>query len=194
MRKLIAVATLAAGLMVGTAFGADDYKIDPNHSSANFAVKHLMVSTVKGRFTDVEGTITYDASDVTKSKVTAVIKTATVTTDQAQRDAHLKSADFFDVTKYPEMKFESTKIEKRGDGYVAIGNLTMKDVTKQVEVPFTVTAGDMGGQKKMGVDASFTIDRMDYHVDWDKMPGAVDKTIKIELNVEAGVPKAPTGK
>ena len=189
MRKLLAVMTLAAAL-VGSAFAVDDYKIDPVHSSANFAVKHLMVSTVKGRFTDVEGTISYDPQDVTKSKVTAVIKTATVTTDNAQRDGHLKSADFFDVAKYPEMKFESTKIEKRGDSYVAIGNLTIKDVTKQVEVPFTVTAGDMGGQKRLGVDASFTINRMDYHVDWDKMPGAVDKQIKIDLNVEASMPEA----
>jgi polyisoprenoid-binding protein YceI len=190
MRKAFSVVTLAAGLLVGSAFGADEYKIDPGHSSANFAVKHMMVSTVKGRFTDVQGTISYDPSDITKSTVKAVIKTSTLTTDNQNRDNHVKSADFFDVAKYPEIKFESTKIEKRGDQYVAIGNLTIKDVTKQVELPFTVNAGDMGGQKRLGSDASLAINRFDYHVDWDKMPGTVDKTVKIELNIEASQPKA----
>lgn len=188
MRKILGILALTAALMT-SAFAADDYKIDPVHSSANFAVKHLMVSTVKGRFTDVEGTVNFDPQDITKSTVKAVIKTASVTTDNTQRDSHLKTPDFFDVAKYPEMKFESTKIEKRGDAYVAIGNLTIKDVTKQVEVPFTVNAGELGGQKRIGVDASFTINRMDYHVDWDKMPGAVDKQVKIELNIEADGPK-----
>lgn len=190
MRKIFAIIPIAVGLLVGSAFAVDDYKIDPVHSSANFAVKHMMVSTVNGRFTDVEGTISYDPQDVTKSTVKAVIKTASVTTDNAQRDNHIKSTDFFDVAKYPEIKFESTKIEKRGEQLVAIGNLTIKDVTKQVELPFTVNTAEVGGQKKLGADATLTINRMDYHVDWDKMPGTVDKTIKITLNVEAGQPKA----
>ncbi len=194
MRKFFAVFTVASVLLVGSAFGADEYKIDPVHSSAAFAVKHMMVSTVKGRFTDVEGTITYDPQDVTKSTVKAVIKTSSITTDNAQRDGHLKSPDFFDVAKYPEIKFESTKIEKRGDQYVAIGNLTIKDVTKQVEIPFTVNAAEVGGQKKLGADGSLTINRMDFHVDWDKMPGTVGKDIKIDLSVEANVPKADAKK
>jgi len=83
MRRFLVVATLAIGVMVGSAFGADDYKIDPVHSSANFAVRHMMVSTVKGRFTDVEGQVSYDPADVTKSTVKAVIKTSTVTTDNS---------------------------------------------------------------------------------------------------------------
>src|SRR3569833_587646 len=114
MRKIFAIAALAESLL-GSAFGVDEYKIDPNHSSANFAVKHMMVSTVNGRFTNVEGTINYDPSDVTSSTVKAVSKSSTVTTDNGSRDNHLKSADFFDVAKYPEIKFESTKIEKRGE-------------------------------------------------------------------------------
>ena len=183
MRKLFAIAALAASLL-GSAFGVDEYKIDPNHSSANFAVKHMMVSTVNGRFTDVEGTINYDPSDVTNSTVKAVIRTSTITTDNNSRDNDLKGANFFDVAKYPEIKFESTKIEKRGDGYVAVGNLTIKDVTKQVELPFTVNVAEMGGQKHLGADATLTINRMDYHVDWNKAPGTVDKNVKITLNIE----------
>jgi polyisoprenoid-binding protein YceI len=184
MRKVFAIATLAAGFLVGSAFGIDEYKIDPVHSSANFAVKHLMVSTVNGRFPSVEGTINYDPKDVTNSTVKAVIKTPTITTDNETRDNDLKSAKYFEVAKYPEIKFESTKIEKRGDQYVAIGNLTIKDVTKQVELPFTVNVAEMGGQKHLGADATLTINRMDYHVDWDKVPGMVDKTVKITLNIE----------
>ena len=183
MRKLFAIAALAASLL-GSAFGVDEYKIDPNHSSANFAVKHMMVSTVNGRFTDVEGTINYDPSDVTNSTVKAVIRTSTITTDNNSRDNDLKGANFFDVAKDPEIKFESTKIEKRGDGYVAVGNLTIKDVTKQVELPFTVNVAEMGGQKHLGADATLTINRMDYHVDWNKAPGTVDKNVKITLNIE----------
>ncbi len=188
MRKFLMVFTLF-GLLAGAAFGADDYKIDPVHSSSNFSVKHMMVSTVKGRFTDIQGTISYDPQEVTKSSVKAMIKTASVNTDNEMRDKDLKGPDFFDVAKYPEMKFESTKIEKRGEQYVAIGNLTIKDVTKQVEVPFTVNAAALGGQKRLGVDATFTINRMDYHVDWNKMPGGVGNDIKIELNIEADGPK-----
>jgi len=190
MRKAFAVVTLAAGLLVGSAFAVDEYKIDPNHSSANFSVRHMKVSTVKGRFSDVQGVINYDPQDVTRSTVKAVIKTSTITTDNAKRDDDLKSPNFFDVTKYPEIKFESTKIEKRGDQYVAIGNLTIKDVTKQVELPFTVTTAELGGKKRLGSDATLTINRNDYHVDWNKMPGVVDDTVKIELNIEAGQPAA----
>jgi len=190
MRKAFAVVTLAAGLLVGSAFAVDEYKIDPNHSSANFSVRHMKVSTVKGRFSDVQGVITYDPQDVTRSTVKAVIKTSTITTDNAKRDDDLKSPNFFDVTKYPEIKFESTKIEKRGDQYVAIGNLTIKDVTKQVELPFTVTTAELGGKKRLGSDATLTINRNDYHVDWNKMHGVVDDTVKIELNIEAGQPAA----
>jgi polyisoprenoid-binding protein YceI len=194
MRKVFAIATLAAGFLVGSAFGIDEYKIDPVHSSANFAVKHLMVSTVNGRFPSVEGTINYDPKDVTNSTVKAVIKTPTITTDNETRDNDLKSAKYFDVAKYPEIKFESTKIEKRGDQYVAIGNLTIKDVTKQVELPFTVNVAEMGGQKHLGADATLTINRMDYHVDWDKVPGMVDKTVKITLNIEGKQAAAATAK
>ena len=138
----------------------------------------------------MQGVINYDPQDVTRSTVKAVIKTSTITTDNAKRDDDLKSPNFFDVTKYPEIKFESTKIEKRGDQYVAIGNLTIKDVTKQVELPFTVTTAELGGKKRLGSDATLTINRNDYHVDWNKMPGVVDDTVKIELNIEAGQPAA----
>jgi polyisoprenoid-binding protein YceI len=165
---------------------AQDFRIDPNHSSANFAVTHLLVSTVRGRFAGgVTGTIHLDPQDVTKSSVTADIKTDTVDTDNATRDKDLRSERFFDVQKYPDIKFQSTSVQRRGDDYVAIGNLTMKDVTKQVELPFTLTQADVGGKKKLGVEANLTINRMDYHLNYDPTGTTVSKNVKIEIDLEA---------
>ena len=165
---------------------AQDFKIDPNHSSANFAVKHLLVSTVRGRFAGgVSGTIHLDAQDITKSSVTAEIKTNTVDTDNASRDTDLRSDHFFEVDKYPEIKFQSTKIEQHGEEYVATGNLTIKDVTKQVELPFTLTQAEARGKKKLGIEANLTINRLDYHVNYDPSGAGVSKEVRIEIDLEA---------
>jgi polyisoprenoid-binding protein YceI len=172
-----------------------EYKIDPVHSSATFKVKHLMLSTVVGRFNDVSGTIVYDQSDPSKSKVEAIIKTATVNTDNSMRDGDLKN-NFFEVEKYPEMRFNSTKIEKRGDQWVATGPLTIKDVTKTIEIPFDVAKADTPMGPRLGASATFKINRNDYHVVKASMAdngSVVGSDITIELNVEAGVPK-PAGK
>src|SRR5512146_1946192 len=100
---------------------AQDFRIDTNHSSANFAVKHLLVSTVRGRFAGgVTGTIHLDPQDITKSSVVADIKSSTIDTDNENRDKDLRSDHFFEVEKYPYLKFESTKIERRGQDYVAV--------------------------------------------------------------------------
>ena len=183
MRKLFTVAALT---LLSIPVLAQDFQIDSKHSSANFAVKHLMVSTVRGRFGGgVTGTIQLDPKDVTKSNVTAVIKADTITTDNSMRDNDLKSAHFFEVEKYPEIKFQSTKVEKRGDSYVAVGNLTMKDVTKQVELPFTMNQADSNGKKKLGIDTELTINRFDYHINYDPSGATVSKEVKIEINLEA---------
>ena len=194
MRKHIVVAVLAVALLVPGAIAAEDFKIDPAHSSANFAVKHLLVSTVRGRFADLSGTIHLDENDIAKSWVTAVVKAASINTDNDRRDNHLRSADFFDVAKYPEIRFQSTRIEKRGEQYVAIGNLTIKDVTRQIEVPFTFVTADARGKKRMGVEAATKIDRYDYHIEYDKTGTTVGKEVKIELNLAAAAePSAAAG-
>lgn len=183
MRRLftfLAIAFLALPLT------AQDFKIDPSHSSANFAVKHLLVSTVRGRFAGgVTGTIHLDTQDITKSSVTADIKTDTIDTDNGMRDKDLHSEKFFDVQKYPDIKFQSTSVQRRGDDYVAIGNLTIKDVTKQVELPFTLTQAEVRGKKKIGVEANLTINRLDYHVDYDSTGTTVSKDVKIQIDLEA---------
>src|SRR5207245_2333132 len=102
------------------ALAAEQYNVDPKHSSATFSVRHMMISNVPGRFSNVSGTIVYDEKDLSKSSVAATIETGTINTDNSQRDNHLRSADFLDVQKYPEMTFKSKRIEKRGDQLVAI--------------------------------------------------------------------------
>ena len=177
--------TLALFLLSSAAFAADEYKIDPNHSSANFAVKHFMVSTVKGRFSQISGTILLDDADMAKSSVTAIIKAASINTDNERRDNDLRSPNFFEVEKYPEIKFQSTRVEKTADGYVAIGNLTMKDVSKEIRLPFTLAKGEARGRAKIGVDASTSVNRFDYHINYDSSGTTVGKDVKIDINIEA---------
>lgn len=187
---IVLLAVAAATLSFG-----QEYKIDPVHSSALFKVKHLTISTVTGRFGDVNGTIVYDESDPSKCKVDATIKTATVNTDNSMRDGDLKQ-NYLEVEKYPEMKFSSTKVEKRGDQWVATGPLTIKDVTKTVEIPFEVGKADTKMGPRLGASATFKINRHDYHVEKASMVdngAVVGNDITIELNVEADPPK-PAGK
>jgi polyisoprenoid-binding protein YceI len=188
--KRFAMLLGALALITASAFAADEYKIDPAHSTVGFNVKHMMVSTVPGRFTQFEGVIVYDDKDPSKSSVTATIKTASITTDNEARDKHLKTGDFFEVEKYPEIKFVSKKVEKRGDKWVAIGDLTMKDVTKQVEIPFELNKMETPRGKVIGVDGELKINRQDYHVTWQRplqqgMGVTVSDEVKITLNLEA---------
>lgn len=183
-KRVLAVVAL---LLVASFAFADDYAIDKNHSHVAFSIRHMGLSMVHGRFTDFSGTIHLDPNDTTKSSVEVVIKTASISTDQPMRDKDLTtSPDFFDVAKYPEMTFKSTKIEKRGDGYVAIGNLTIKDVTKQVEIPFTLTGPIVTGHAgtRVAVEGSTKIDRQEYHVTKDPAPLVGDE-VNIELSLEA---------
>ena len=187
MRKILGL-LLAVVAVGGSALAADEYKIDPNHSSVNFSVTHLMVSTVNGRFTTFEGKILYDDKDITKSSVNVTIKTASVNTDNTSRDNDLRSAGFFDAEKFPDITFQSKSVEKKGNDYVAHGSLTIKGVAKDVDLPFElkgpVDAGRMG--KVMGAHAGLTVNRQDFGV--SKAPGIVGNEIKIDLNVEAHLP------
>ncbi len=186
MKKLflLFVAMMATSSL---ALAADTFNIDGAHSSANFTVKHMGISTVHGRFTDVSGTIVFDEKSPEKSSVTAVIKAASVNTDNAMRDKHLGSADFFDSANFPEIKFQSTSVKKVGEGkYVAVGNLTIRDVTKQVEIPFTLATGKgMKGEARLGVEGTLVINRYDYHVSYDPTGLGVSKEVNIELSIEA---------
>ena len=171
---------------------AGDYSIDPAHSTIGFAVRHLEISLVDGRFKEFTGTIRYDDKDVTKSSVTFAAKVASIDTEVEARDTHLRSADFFEVEKYPEMTFKSTRVERRSDrGYVLHGDLTLKGVTKPVAIPFTMTGAvtDPWGGTRFGVEGRTTINRRDFGITYgNALPGGgfdVGDEVEITLRLEA---------
>jgi len=191
------ILTLLAGLFLlcGSAIAADQYKIDPVHSNVGFAVKHMVVNTVHGRFNDWSGEIIYDDKDPAKSSVNVTIKTASINTENSDRDTHLKSPDFLDVQKFPEISFQSKSVDKQSDGFVAHGVLTIRGVSKNVDFPFKINGPiKVGDSNLLGAEASLTINRQDYGVAWSKSlaPGelVVANDVKIDINVEAKQVKA----
>jgi polyisoprenoid-binding protein YceI len=196
IKKRIPIKQLVMGLAAfvvvyaNAALAADEYNIDPAHSSVEFAVKHMVISTVKGTFADVSGVIMYDAKDVTKSTVDVVIKAASVNTNNQKRDDHLRSPDFFDAAKYPDITFKSTKIEKSKDGLVMTGTLTIRGVSKEVSMPLqlTDTMTDPWGSVRFGAEAGLEINRQDYGVSWNNVMDngglVVSDNVKIAINVE----------
>jgi polyisoprenoid-binding protein YceI len=147
------------------------WNIDPSHSVAEFKVKHMMISNVKGQFTGVSGTLNLDEADLANSKIEATIDAASISTGDAQRDAHLKSADFFDAEKFPTLGFKSARITRKGDDeLVAEGELTIHGVTRSVrfvvEGP-TAAGKDPWGNTRIGVSATTKINRKDYGLTWN---------------------------
>jgi polyisoprenoid-binding protein YceI len=191
MKKGPAIALIALLFAAGFTFSAD-YQVDPNHTTVGFSTKHLLISTVTGKFKEFSGTISYDDKDITKSSVTGTIKTASLDTGVADRDNHLRSADFFDVEKNPEITFKSTKIEKSGAGVMVTGDLTIKGVTKQVKFPATVNGPikDPWGNSRIGFSfGGVEINRLDYGIAWSKTMDngglVVSKEVKIQIDGEA---------
>lgn len=181
---------------------ATPWVIDDGHSKALFTVKHLMVTNVTGKFTGIKGLVDIDEKDVTKSKIDVTIDAATVNTDNEKRDEHLKSPDFFDVKKYPTMKFVSTKVQKGTDGHLKVtGNLTMRDKTKpvvlDVEGP-SASIKDPWGNTKRGASATTKISRKDFDISWNKsLDGGgvvVGDEVKITLEIELNEAKPEAAK
>lgn len=146
------------------------WKIDPSHSQIEFTVKHMMIATVRGRFGSFDGTVTVNPDNLLQSQVEGWVETASVDTRDTNRDAHLRSADFFDAEQFPRMTFRSTKIEKAGDGeFKVTGDLTIKDTTRPVT--FTVTDEGQGkdpwGNRRWGVSATATLNRKDFGLNWN---------------------------
>lgn len=147
------------------------YKFDPAHSSAQFTVRHMMITNVHGSFCGVEGTVVYDPDHPAESTLEAVINAATVNTLEPQRDTHLKSADFLDVEKYPTITFKSKQVTPAGDGELrVVGDLTLHGVTREVvlnvEGP-TAEAKDPWGNLRIGASATTKIKRSDFGLTWN---------------------------
>ncbi len=166
------------------------WKIDPAHSSAQFVVRHMMITNVRGGFSGVQGTAVYDPDDLAASSIDVTIDVHSLSTADATRDAHVKSADFLDADKYPTITFKSTKIAKDGDGLKVTGDLTIHGVTKEavlaVEGP-TEEQKDPWGNTRIGASAVTKIKRSDFGLTWNATleTGGImlGDDIKIELEV-----------
>ncbi len=192
--RFLAGAGLAA-LLALPAGAAEQYTIDTVHSTVQFTATHMVISKVKGFFRTVEGTIEYAPEHPERSLVKVRIDAASIDTRNDKRDAHLRSADFLDAEKYPDITFVSTKVERAGDRWLAHGTLTIRGVSKPVTIPFTVNGPitDPWGNRRIGIEAEpITINRQDFGVSWNKTLDTgglvVGDDVQIDLDVEAAAP------
>ncbi len=198
--RLAVTAGLAAALALPASAGTTTWQIDPQHSSAQFGVTHLMISTVRGEFHGVKGTVVLDDQDITKSTVNVTIDATSVDTREPDRDKHLKSPDFFDVAKYPTLTFKSTKVEQVSAGQLKVtGDLTIRGVTKQVVLNVDgpkAPIKDPWGLQRSAASATTKINRQDFGVSWNKTLDSggvvVSDEVNITLDVEMFIP--PAGK
>ncbi|MGN6645609.1 MAG: YceI family protein [Cytophaga sp.] len=162
--------------------------IDASHSEIQFKVKHLVITTVTGSFTEFSGTV--EAGDTFENaNISFEANTASISTNSEQRDGHLKSGDFFDVEKFPKLSFKSTKFSKKGDGFELTGNLTIKDVTNTVTlaVEYGGTAKDPWGNTKAGFEVTGKINRKDFGLTWNAPTEAGGVLVSDEVKLIANV-------
>lgn len=177
------------------------WNLDATHSQVEFAVKHMMFTTVRGRFADVTGTVTLDAADPERSSVEVTIGAASLDTRVADRDAHLRSGDFFDVEAHPAITFRSRRVEgsisDEGDRFRIVGDLTLRGVTREVtlDATFEGTGTDPWGNTRSGFSAAASVDRRDFGLTWNQALEAggvlVGHEVKIELQVQAVLAQEP---
>ncbi len=192
LTRAISVAALAATLSLPTAAATSIWQIDPNHSAGQFAVRHLAISTVRGAFTKVNGTIQLDDKDISKSLVDVTIDAASVDTRVPNRDKDLRSDHFFDVEKYPTLTFKSTRVEQAEPGKLKVtGDLTVHGVTRQVVLDVegpTAAVKDPWGNQRAAANATTKINRQDFGVKWNAtMEGGglvVGDDVAITIDVE----------
>jgi len=190
--KIAVTAGLAAVLSLPAAAATSTWNIDPAHSSAQFSVRHLAISTVRGTFSKISGTVQLDESDITKSTVNVSIDVATVDTHEPDRDADLRTDKFFDVAKYPTMTFKSKKVEQVAPGKLKVtGDFTLHGVTKEVVLDVegpTPPVKDPWGNQRAAVSAATKINRQAYGVKWnanmDNGGVVVGDDVSITLDVE----------
>jgi polyisoprenoid-binding protein YceI len=193
----LAVAALAAS----PALAAETYSIDKNHSEASFQIRHLGISNVRGRFEDFDGTVNIDKAKPDASSVEFTIQAASINTNAPDRDKHLRSADFFDVEKFPTITFKSSKIVPKGaSAYDVTGTLTMHGVSKEITIPVTHLGfvKDPWGNDRSGFELNTTLNRKDYGLTWNKALETggflVGEDVKISVNLETAKKKEAAAK
>jgi polyisoprenoid-binding protein YceI len=180
----------------GVALGADTYTVDRSHTTVGFTVRHLVINKVRGKFNDFSGTIIYDENDITKSSMQGTIQAASIDTDHAKRDNHLRSPDFFDVVNHPEINFKSKSVMKENDGLVLVGDLTIRDTTKEVQLPFKVTGKikDPQGNTVIGFEATLSLDRQEFGIAYSRVMDNGGLIVGNEVNIElVGEAISPAG-
>lgn len=188
-RKILAVGML---VLTGSAIAQGTYTIDPQHSAAQFNVRHMMISNVKGEFSKVNGTITYDPKKLAASKIDVVIDANSIYTREPKRDEHLKSPDFFDTAKFPTLTFKSKQIRRSGSKLQARGDLTMHGVTREVVLDVegpTADVKDPWGTLRFGASATTTLNRKDWGLVWNQVLETggvmVGDEVAITIDIEA---------
>jgi polyisoprenoid-binding protein YceI len=169
------------------------FEIDRNHSRVGFAVRHMGVATVRGEFRDFEGHVLLDTADITQSTAHVVIRTATIDTGNERRDNHLRSDDFFNAERFPTITFEGRHVEQTPDGYALVGDLTIRDVTKEVRIPFELNGPlTLDGRQRLGAEGEVLINRKEFNLLWNNMVegiSVVSDDVRIELAIEAATPR-----
>lgn len=191
MQPFILTVSLGLATAAPVATTASTWEVDTAHSEVGFKVRHLAVSNVRGNFTKFSGTVKLDEKNIANSSVVVTVDTRSVNTNNQKRDKHLRSSDFFDADRYPEMKFVSTRVRKSGDGLEVTGNLTLHGVTKPITLAVEGPTGevkDPWGKTRRGATARATINRQDFGLRWSKTLETgglvVGNDVKIELEVE----------
>ena len=172
--------------------GTSTWNVDPVHSTAQFKVRHLMISNVKGEFRNISGKLELDSANITNSRIEASIDATTINTREADRDTHLKSADFLDVEKFPTLSFTSNRISREGEGELTVeGDLTIRGVTRKVSFDVegpSPEAKDPWGNTRIGLSATTRINRKDFGLNWNAALEAggvlVGEEVTITLDVE----------
>lgn len=174
--------------------GTVTWQIDPTHSHVEFAVKHMMISTVKGRFADVKGTVVLDEADLTSAVVDVTLDVASIDTRQQQRDDHLRSADFFDAQRFPTIHFVGKSVARQGDGFRVVGDLTIRGVTREVTLAVTDEGRgrDPWGKTRAGVSATTKIDRREFGLVYNQTleTGGILVGDEVKISVEAELVQA----
>jgi polyisoprenoid-binding protein YceI len=173
------------------------WQVDPAHTHVEFAVKHLMIATVRGRFSDVTGTVIVAGDDFSRAQIDATIGVASIDTREPQRDGHLKSPDFFDVDKYPTMTFKSRRVERPPDSnqYLLVGDLTLHGVTSEIvlDATFEGLIKDPYGNERAGFSATGKINRKEFGLGWNQLleTGGVVVGDEVKISIDAELVAKP---
>ncbi len=185
-RKFLFLIGLAVLLAAPPLFAAK-YKADVPHVMMSFRVTHMAIQKVNGSFSDFDASLQYDPDDLSTFSLTATIQVASIDTNNDARDNHLRSSDFFDAENHPTITFESTSLSKMGDGWVVHGDLTIRGVTKQIELPVQIVGPmALGANTVVAIAGSVTVNRLDYGVAWNRTADAGRLIVSKEVDLEVG--------